>query len=66
MVRKKRGRSAAFMRSINPHLKHKRHIRRSSKGGGYMARKKTYRRHRSSSIGGSQLWNSIIGWTCSD
>jgi hypothetical protein len=60
MARKKhKGRSAAFMRSINPHLKHSRKIR---KGGYHMARRrKSYRRHSTSSMGGKALWSSVIG-----
>ena len=39
MARKRRGQSAAFMRSINPHLR-RRHSRKHYNGGNQMARKK--------------------------
>lgn len=60
MVKKRRGRSAAFMRSINPHLR--KHSRKIRKGGFNMAKRKHYRRHSStSSMGGKALWGSVIG-----
>jgi hypothetical protein len=61
MAKKRRGRSAAFMRSINPHLRNKRNSRKLIKGGNYMARKRHYRRSTSSSMGGKAIWSSVIG-----
>jgi len=56
MVKKKRGRSAAFMRSINPHFKkHHSHKR----GLTTMAKRHRYSR-RKSGFGGS-IWGTLLG-----
>ena len=58
MTKKHRGQSAAFMRSINPHL-HKHHHK---KGGSIsMVRHKYRRHHKGSGMGGSALWKTVIG-----
>jgi hypothetical protein len=60
MTRKKhRGQSAAFMRSINPHL-HK--ARKHYKGGSSSMVRHRYKRHHSkSAFGGSAVWKTVVG-----
>lgn len=62
MAKKRRGRSAAFMRSINPHLRHRRKFNKGGQLRFSMARRGGFRKKRSSrrsKMGG--IGNLILG-----
>jgi len=64
---KKRGRSAAFMRSINPYLRGKRAVKKRStnvvrKSGRRRGRRSFFRRSRGSSSGGKMNWLAALAY----